>query len=123
MAGGIGALQPADADAVRRAGHPVIAFSPALESADKAIKAFACSPNMYRHASVVAIRKEAEPGRAGPVRRFCADPLLLFPPLLSRVTADGQALALRVTDYIAGMTDRFALQEHRRLFDDTRNSF
>lgn len=113
----IAELAPADADAVRRAGHPVIAFSPGMEAADKAVKAF-LFPNMYRHASVVAIRKEADRVVRDLFARFCADPTQL--PAEWRPTGDDEhALALRVADYIAGMTDRFALQEHRRLFDDT----
>jgi dGTPase len=113
----IAELAPADADEVRRAGHPLIAFSPGMEAADKGVKAF-LFPNMYRHASVVAIRKEADRVVRDLFARFCADPSLL--PTEWRPTAgDEHALALRVADYIAGMTDRFALQEHRRLFDDT----
>jgi dGTPase len=49
-----------------------------------------------------------------------ADPSLMPEPWSAGVSGDGSAkTARRVGDYIAGMTDRYAVGEHRRLFDDT----
>jgi dGTPase len=113
----LAAHAPVDADAVRRAGSPVIAFSPAMEAADKAVKAF-LFPNMYRHPSVVAIRRDADRVVRDLFARFTAEPGQM-PPEWRQDQGGQGALALHVADYIAGMTDRFALQEHRRLFDET----
>jgi dGTPase len=115
----LAALAPADADAVRRAGAPVIAFSAPLAEADRAIKAF-LFPNMYRHASVLAIRRQADEVVREVFARLQAEPALMPNEWHEGLEgADEARLARRVADYIAGMTDRYALQEHRRLFDVT----
>jgi dGTPase len=115
----LAALAPADADAIRRAGAPVIAFSAALAEAVRAIKAF-LFPNMYRHASVLAIRRQADEVVRELFARLQAEPALMPNEWHEGLEgADEARLARRVADYIAGMTDRYALQEHRRLFDVT----
>ncbi len=104
---------------VRAAGRPVVTFSPAMEEADRTIKAF-LFPNMYRHASVVAVRKQADQVVRDLFEALCAAPELL-PAEWSEGLAglDETRRRRRTADYIAGMTDRFALEEHRRLFDET----
>ena len=107
-------------DAVRGAGRPVVAFSSGMAVAEKAIKLFLWE-NMYRHPDLVVIRE-----RAGSVVR---DLFLLFrerPALMPTEWAaradpldhSGRRERL-VCDYIAGMTDRYALADHRRHFDQT----
>ncbi|MDJ1157140.1 deoxyguanosinetriphosphate triphosphohydrolase [Chelatococcus sp. SYSU_G07232] len=115
----LAALAPADADAVRRADGPVIAFSPAFMEADKSIKGF-LYPNMYRAPRVMQVRAEADRVVRELFGRFCAEPDLM-PEEWHRglAGADEGRRARRVADYIAGMTDRYALSEHRRLFDAT----
>jgi dGTPase len=115
----LGDLQPKDADAVRRAGSAVIGFSAAMAEADRAIKGF-LFPNMYRHPSVVAVRVQADAVVRDLFGRFFRDPGAM--PGEWREGLDGAEparIARRVADYIAGMTDRYALDEHRRLFDAT----
>jgi dGTPase len=115
----LAALRPADADAVRMAGAPVVGFSPAMAEAERAIKRFLFAA-VYRHPQVQGVRRLA----GGVVRdlytALAADPSIL-PERWRRGLAGASAAAgaRRVADYIAGMTDRFALEEHRRLFDDT----
>ncbi len=115
----IAALGPADADAIRAAGAPVVAFAPAMAEADAAIKGF-LFPNMYRHPDVARIRRQADQVVRDLFARLFAAPELM--PEEWRQGLDGvkpKKVARRVADYIAGMTDRYALQEHRRLFDAT----
>ena len=115
----LAALQPPDADAIRRAGDAVIAFSPAMAEADRAIKGF-LFPNMYRCPSVVAVRKQADAVLRDLFRRLFAEPGLMPGEWREDLdAADEPRRARRVADYIAGMTDNFALDEHRRLFDVT----
>jgi len=106
-------LSPREADDIRFAKAPVIAFSEAMAPAELELKKFLFS-HMYRHERVVIQRETAI--------RTVRD---LFDAYHQRPAEMGEAgsgvergrLARRVADYIAGMTDRFALQEHARLFD------
>ncbi|HTV38209.1 MAG TPA: deoxyguanosinetriphosphate triphosphohydrolase [Xanthobacteraceae bacterium] len=110
-------LAPRSADDVRQAASPVAAFSPATGEADRAIKAF-LKPHMYRHARVMRVMDQA----AGVVRdlfaRYSAQPGDLPPEWQEGLAGlDEAARARRIADFIAGMTDRYALVEHARLFD------
>ena len=110
-------LAPRSADGVRQAASPVAAFSPATGEADRAIKAF-LKPHMYRHARVMRVMDQA----AGVVRdlfaRYSAQPGDLPPEWQEGLAGlDEAARARRIADFIAGMTDRYALVEHARLFD------
>jgi dGTPase len=109
-------LAPCSADDVRGAGHPVVAFSPAMAKADRAIKDF-LFPRVYHHPRIMRIMGDAE----GVVRElfahYIAHPQDLPPEWQAQPIIGGQAR--RVADFIAGMTDRFALIEHARLFKQT----
>jgi dGTPase len=99
---------------VHHAQRPLIGFSPELIEADRAIKSF-LFPHVYRHADVVEVRKKADAILRALFSAYCA-----APDEMSSSWAEGAARgdAPRVVaDYIAGMTDRFALNEYRRLFD------
>ncbi len=115
----LSALAPADADAIRFAGAPVVAFSPRAAEADQAIKAF-LYPNVYRHPRVMRIRSEADQVLRDLFARLFAEPALM-PDEWTRDLqgADEARRARRVADYLAGMTDAYALIAHRRLFDVT----
>ncbi len=115
----IAALAPADVDAIRRAGAPVVAFSPAITAADAAIKGF-LYPNMYRHPRIGVIRQQAADVVRDLFARFSATPEAMPAEWAAGCEAmDEGRRARRIADYIAGMTDWYALDEHRRLFDDT----
>lgn len=106
-------------DDVRAAGRAVVSFSPDAETADRTIKAFLFT-NMYRHASVVAVRKQADRVLRDLFEAFAAEPDRMPTEWSQGIEAlEPAARHRRIADYIAGMTDRFALQEHRRLFDET----
>jgi dGTPase len=115
----LAALAPRTADDVRLAKAPVAGFSAAVGEADRAIKAF-LETRMYRHARVMRVMDEA----AGVLRdlfaRYSAHPSDLPPEWSEGLEGLAEAArARRIADFIAGMTDRFALAEHARLFDST----
>ena len=113
------ALGARSADEVRGAAAPVVAFSPAMAAADRAIKAFLL-PRMYRHGRVVRIMGEAEGVLEDLFRRYSMHPQELPPEWRRELDPnDAGARARHIADFIAGMTDRYALIEHARLFDST----
>jgi dGTPase len=112
----IGARSAAD---LRDAAGPVVAFSPAMAATDEAIKAFLL-PRMYRHARVMRIMGDAERLVADLFARYSAEPQALPDEWRHGLQgADAGQRARHIADFIAGMTDRFALIEHARLFDST----
>lgn len=109
---------PADADAVRRAGRPLCGFSPDMERDLSGLREFLHN-NMYRHFKVNRARSRARRIIKSLFELFFAEPETLPPEWRSRYEGQGEArLARVVCDYIAGMTDRYAIREHRRLFAD-----
>ncbi|MGX5737146.1 deoxyguanosinetriphosphate triphosphohydrolase [Bosea thiooxidans] len=112
-------LAPTDADAIRRAGAPVVAFSAAIEAADRDIKGF-LYPSMYRHPRIVPIRTQAAQVVRDLFARFRAEPGLMPDEWAAGCEGLSEHRRMRrIADYIAGMTDWYALDEHRRLFDAT----
>jgi dGTPase len=109
----LSALDPRSAEDIRHAGLAVVAFSPPMAEADRAVKAF-LFPRMYRHPRIVRVMSEAEAVVGNLLRRYTEDPREL--PWTAQANV---ARARQIADYIAGMTDRFALSEHARLFDST----
>ncbi len=110
------------ADDIRAQAVPVVGFSAAAEATDKEIKAFLLQ-NMYRHPRIGRIRVEAAAVVDALFAAFLKDPALM-PVEWSQAAAnlrrdDAPRRARLVCDYIAGMTDRYALAEHARLFDAT----
>jgi len=115
----LAALAPGSAADVRSAAGPVGAFSAAMGEADRAIKGF-LYPRMYRHARIARIMTEAEEVVCDLFARYRAHPREMPTEWAERVQAGDEAGRLRaVADFIAGMTDRYALIEHARLFDAT----
>ncbi|MHA6323888.1 deoxyguanosinetriphosphate triphosphohydrolase [Roseivivax sp. CAU 1753] len=101
---------------IRDLGRPVIAFSDALRADLKAIRGFLFT-HMYRAPSVMAQRERVTQAVNALFPIYLGDPGQLPRRWQSDMTAeeDQTAIARSVADYIAGMTDRFALQEHARL--------
>jgi dGTPase len=103
-------------DAVRRLGEPVAAFSPEMRNHDRALKRFLFE-RMYRHYRVNRMSSKARRVVRELFQVFLAEPECL-PGEWRALTGDSAPQTARiVADYLAGMTDRFALDEHRRLFD------
>ena len=113
----IAEVSPQSADEVRRLGRPLVAFSDEMRENDRALKSFLFS-HMYRHYKVNRMASKARRVVKDLYALLAAEPECL-PPEWQRVCdGKGQAGTARaVADYIAGMTDTFALDEHRRLFD------
>jgi dGTPase len=112
--------RPSSSDAVRNQNEALVAFPDATCEAEAAIKAF-LKARMYRHAWVMRVMRDAEQLVSDLFARYQADPAALpaewLPP---ENRAEGEAeRARRIGNFIAGMTDRFALTEHQRLFDST----
>jgi dGTPase len=115
----LAALAPGHADDIRGAGAPVVGFSAFFVESDAAIKAF-LHPHMYRHPRLVGVRAEADRIVRDLFARFMAEPQAMPDEWHSGLAgADAGRVARRVGDYIAGMTDRYAILEHQRLFETT----
>jgi dGTPase len=113
------ALAPRAADDVRHAAHPVGAFSPAMAEADRAIKGF-LYPRMYRHDRIMRIMGDAERLVGALFARYLDRPDDMPAEWVQIVdSGDAAARSRHIADFIAGMTDRYALMEHARLFDST----
>lgn len=109
------ALDPQTPDDVRHAGRMVVQFSPEMWRDLRQVRSFLFA-HMYRAPNVVAKRAEVTKVVADLFPAFMNDPSLLPAEWEAEVAqADEVALARLVADYIAGMTDRFALQAHARL--------
>jgi dGTPase len=115
----LAALAPHCADDVRHAAAPVGGFSPAMAEADRAIKGF-LYPRMYRHARIARIMSEAEAVVRDLFARYAASPQDIPADWAHGAEPGEEATRLRrIADFIAGMTDRYALVEHARLFEQT----
>jgi dGTPase len=111
---------PASAEDVRNQSEALIAFPPETMQAEAAIKAF-LKVRMYRHERVMRVMRDAERLVFDLFARYQADPAALpaeWLPSEDRTETEAER-ARRIGNFIAGMTDRFALTEHRRLFDST----
>ena len=110
-------LHPQNASDVRWAGRPMIQFSGPLWAELKVIRKFLFY-HMYRAPSVIIMRKEVTKAVNDLFSLFMKQTDLLPKQWRADVAEveDKTALARIVADYISGMTDRFALQEHKRLF-------
>lgn len=114
----IGLANPGSVDDVRQLGGPVVGFPPAIVENERAIKAF-LRTRMYRAERVMRIMGDAESIVRDLFDRYRRRPGDM--PADWSPAGDSPALASERTigDFIAGMTDRFALAEHGRLFDST----
>jgi dGTPase len=115
------ALGPHSPDAIRSAAGPMVAFSPRVAAGFAELRGF-LRERVYRHYKVSRMTLKARR-----VVRELADALLAAPDCLPDGWRDRAgpphtaATAATVRDYIAGMTDRFALDEHDRLFKLSRD--
>jgi dGTPase len=110
-------LDPRSADEFRAAPGGVIAFSPPMAEANRVIKEFLFA-RMYRHWRVNRMAAKARRVTAALAELFMEDPSLLPDEWGERAGRPGsQRAAETVRDYIAGMTDRYARDEYRRLTD------
>ncbi|WP_426115638.1 deoxyguanosinetriphosphate triphosphohydrolase [Massilia sp. PWRC2] len=100
-----------------RASAPLIRFSDTMKAETTALKRF-LHANLYRHYQVNRMRVKASRIVNDLFDAFMKDPVLL-PPDYQLAAGDGsdtERQARKIADYIAGMTDRYAIREHRRIF-------
>ncbi len=117
----IAAAAPGSIDDVRRAGAPLVAMSEELAAEHLELKRF-LRERVYRHTRVLRMTTKAQRVLRALFEAFVEEPALLppdFAALARRAEHEaGRAGRARVIcDYVAGMTDRYAFLEHRRLFD------
>jgi dGTPase len=116
----IEALAPRSADDIRAADRPVVAFSPAMLDMNNDLRAFLFK-RMYRHWRVNRTTQKCKRSLQMLFQLLHGEPRLLPPWWQARAGEEpGTTRAAQaVCDYLAGMTDRYALEEHRRLTDPT----
>ena len=112
-------IRPGSADAVRAAGETMVTFSADMAALEKELKAFLYK-HLYRHKDVMRVRGEAEQIVKDLFDVYFADPRAMPDGWREGLDkADDRIKARSVADFLAGMTDTYALKEHRRLFDHT----
>jgi dGTPase len=112
-------IRPESVEDVHRAGRAIVAFSPSMRSAEKELKTFLYA-NLYRNPAVLGVREGADRIVRDLFDAYFTDPGLMpegWRDLLGK--AELRVKARHVADFLAGMTDNYAIKEHRRLFDHT----
>jgi dGTPase len=113
----LGAAEPDSADDIRELGRPAVAFSDVTAESEAAIKKYLRS-KLYFSAPVAEVMARAEELVVDLFGRYWHDDSALPPDWRSRPgEAHSDERARHIADFLAGMTDRFALAEYRRLFD------
>ena len=112
-------LAPENADDIRAAGAAVVGFSTATAADMAALKSFLFA-RVYRHPRVMRVVAGAEQIVADLYARYTADREAMPPAWATDSRGiDDERHARRVADFVAGMTDRYAIEEHCRLFEVT----
>jgi dGTPase len=115
----LAALNPQSAEDVRSAAAPVGGFSREVGEEDREIKTF-LKRHMYRHPRVMKVMDQAADVVRDLFLRYSAGPQDMPAEWGEQLSGrDEAARARHIADFIAGMTDRYALAEHARLFDST----
>jgi dGTPase len=114
----IDALSPQSADDVRNASAPAIAFSTPMATADREIKEH-LTAHVYRHRRVMNVMDRAEAVVDRLFERYWQDPSTLSADWRLPDNAGDDDRARQISDFLAGMTDRYALAEHKRLFGES----
>ena len=112
------------ADDVRSLGSNAIAHSETMQERNRELKDFLYH-NLYRHWRVMRMASKADRFLGQLFRLYVADPLLLPQQVQDRLAVpeaggnadENESVERVVCDYVAGMTDRYALQEYQKLFD------
>ncbi len=114
------AVRPGSASDVRKAGLTIATFSAEMAETDRQIKAMLMK-RIYRHPEVMRVRQNAAQIVVDLYKAFIADPALMEGHYwVDQLPGMAEAAKARhVGDYLAGMTDTFAVTVHRRLFDHT----
>jgi dGTPase len=105
------------ADDVRNLGHQLIGFGSQMRENNRVLQSF-LSTSMYRHARVMDIMTRAQRVVRDLFEAYMNDEKLLPEDWRDdHPISDQSRYARQVCDFLAGMTDRYALEQHKRLFD------
>ena len=110
-------VRPQTVEDVRAAGRTLVAFSQPMTKCERDLKTF-LRERMYAHPYNLEIRKPAREVVSGLFERFHADPHAMPDGWGATTPADEPARARHVADFIAGMTDRYAIRTYRRVIGD-----
>jgi dGTPase len=100
---------------VRGAGRASVAFSPAMAEAERSLKRFMYD-RLYYHPEQLATAAKAKQVTAGLFAAYRADPALMGADWLARMPASEPQASRHIADFIAGMTDRFAIAQYAALY-------
>jgi dGTPase len=103
-------------DKVRAVKPRLVEFSPEMAARHAALKAF-LTDRLYHHHRVTRMTQKADRIMSALFEVYMAEPRQLPPHITDRVSEEPEGMARVIADYIAGMTDRFALEEYKKLFD------
>ncbi len=106
------------ADAVRAAGRATCAFSDELAAQERTLKRFMYD-RLYHHPQQLQTAERARQVTAELYAAFAQDPALMEAGWASRLPADEPQRSRHIADYIAGMTDRFAISSHAAIYGRT----
>jgi dGTPase len=102
---------------VRASPVPLARFSPEMATRERRLKAFLYA-RLYHHAAQRETAGRARAVIAGLFAAYAADPALLSPVWRERLPQDEPARARHIADFIAGMTDRYAIDRYTQLFGE-----
>jgi len=99
---------------LQRLKHNVIGYSEEMQRRNRELKDFLYK-KLYRHYRVARMQVKAERLIADIFNAYRVEPMML--PDTTQTNIDKRGLERTICDYIAGMTDRYAIEEHQRLFN------
>ncbi len=102
--------------AVRRAKPRLVEFSTTMAERHRTLKAFLYD-RLYHHHRVTRMTQKADRIMSALFEVYMHEPRQLPPHVTHRTVEEGETMPRVIADYIAGMTDRFALEEYKKLFD------
>ena len=102
--------------AVRRVKPRLVEYSPEIAACNAELKSFLYD-RLYTHHRVTRMTQKADRIMTALFEVYVAEPRQLPPHVTRRARDDGEPMPRVIADYVAGMTDRFALEEYKKLFD------
>jgi dGTPase len=106
----------ASLEGVRRVKPRLVEFSPDMGTRHAALKAF-LTDRLYHHHRVTRMTQKADRIMSALFEVYMQEPKQLPPHVTRRTVEEGETMPRVIADYVAGMTDRFALEEYKKLFD------
>ena len=108
-------VNPKSPEDVRNLGYNIVGFSERMQQRNRELKDYLME-HFYKHYRLVRMMTKAKRVITELFNAYVSEPRQLPESTRARIEEEGDLYRV-VCDYIAGMTDRFALQEHRKLFD------